>query len=445
MGEDQIHNQALRQKDGEDFKLPLTVRFALGFYQLLWSVAIPLLGCNARLKHGWQQRTVQAKPEKADLWIQAASVGEAYLARELVRNLNPDQTLRILITTNTNQGMEILEKISTDIIKNNRKLTLQKAYFPFDKPSLMAKALKAVQPKLLLLLESEIWPGLLTCCREQGTKILIANGRMTPKSLSRYLIWPTFWKSLSPDLVLAMSEDDAARFASLFSKAQVDTMSNIKFDRMVSQQETKPADNPLRRLIAPDARFIVLGSTRRQEEEDITRLIRHIRQTDDQIIIGLFPRHMHRIKKWQTILTAHSLPCQLRSQSSETVKNGTIVLWDTMGELTAAYELAQAAFVGGSLPATLGGQNFLEPLTCGLRPVTGPHWSDFSWVGREIFDKKMVYEAGDWQEAASLLLENVNRPQDRTRIRKMLEEYVRLRKGGAKKTCRAIYSLIGVS
>jgi 3-deoxy-D-manno-octulosonic-acid transferase len=112
-----------------------------------------------------------------------------------------------------------------------------------------------------------------------------------------------------------------------------------------------------------------------------------------------------------------------------------------MGEMLWAYQLAQAAFVGGSL-APLGGQNFLEPLQCGIRPVIGPSWSNFFWIGQEIFDQQLVFQAKDWQEAADQLLLDAAHPPKREQTRQAVMAYVENRRGGTIKTCAIINKLL---
>jgi 3-deoxy-D-manno-octulosonic-acid transferase len=119
------------------------------------------------------------------------------------------------------------------------------------------------------------------------------------------------------------------------------------------------------------------------------------------------------------------------------VSPGSVVLWDTFGELGHAYHLAAAAFVGGSL-APLRGQNFLEPLASGVRPVIGPSWEDFRWVGTDIIDRGLVREAHGWKEAARLLLEDIARPAVRETVRRQAGEYVQDRQGGTDKACRIV-------
>jgi len=398
---------------------------------------LPCLRFSKRLRPGFEQRTLATPPPRADLWIQAASVGESYLALELINRLTPPSPITILLTTNTSQGMDILEKIRREH-QNSTNIKIHTAYFPFDKPTIMARAMSAVQPRAVVLLESELWPGLMKSCRRGNCKLLIINGRMTQRSLSRYLIRPSFWKELGPDTILAMSPEDGRRFGILFGHDIVDIMGNIKFDRFHSGDDGQnPTENPLRPLFEPESPFIVLGSVRKEEEEDLEELLRELRPKNPQAIIGLFPRHMQRLDHWQKNLSRLGLQWQLRSATTGPVKQGTIILWDVMGELAQAYELAWAAFVGGSL-APLGGQNFLEPLSCGLRPVIGPYWDNFSWIGREIMDRKLVFEAKDRWEVAEYLLENIHTPPRRAETRQALQAYIRNRQGGTGKACKLI-------
>jgi 3-deoxy-D-manno-octulosonic-acid transferase len=193
--------------------------------------------------------------------------------------------------------------------------------------------------------------------------------------------------------------------------------------------------------MAVAANLIVLGSVREEEEADLIKLISFLRGKNEQTVIAIFPRHMHRLKKWEKMLAGLGWTWQLRSRTTEPVRPGSIILWDTMGEMLFAYQLARAAFVGGSL-APLGGQNFLEPLQCGLKPVIGPHWSNFSWIGREIIDQQLVFQAKDWQEAAKLLVQmgSVSPPREQTH--QEILAYVSSRCGGTEKTCTTITDLL---
>ena len=419
-----------------------TQKTAFALYQLVWSVALPILHRNHRLRQGWEQRLLKKKPKPCELWIQAASVGESYLAGEIIRRLNPEKRLRILLTTNTSQGMEVLEKNRRSAERTKLNMVVQTGYCPFDQPKIMARAMARVRPRLVVLLESELWPGLMATCRQKKIKMAVINGRINEKSLKRYRVWPSLWHNLRPDKVLAISENDSARFATLFGADIVETMHNIKFDRVNELGLAAGRVNPLSALIGPDEHLLVLGSVREEEEKDIAWLIKNIMRKSPGTIIGLFPRHMHRLKSWRKALARLSLPWLLRSDIQDQVKSGTVVLWDVMGELSPAYAIAQTAFVGGSL-VPVGGQNFLEPLTCGIRPVIGPNWTNFLWIGREIINQGLVTEVKDRRELAEVLLKRLNQPLQRQEIKKAVISYVRSRQGGTQQACRTIQELLG--
>jgi 3-deoxy-D-manno-octulosonic-acid transferase len=413
-------------------------RTALGLYNLAWSLAIPAFKCNQRLAEGFRERTLQhVMLSKSDLWIQAASAGESKLAQAILKQLNPGKPLRVLLTSNTNQGLEILNRTIIDSDISGNGVSAYAAYCPFDRPSIMEKAVSLVKPRVMVLLESEIWPGLLAALKKFRSNILVLNGRMTPKSLSRYLIWPSLWRSLRPDKILAISENDAERFGRVFGREHVEVMPNIKFDGVDNTDDRWSVHNPLNKIIQPGTPFLVLGSIRKEEERLTEKIIKDILIRCPEIVIGLFPRHMHRMAHWIETLNRMPISWAVRSKMDAHAPNGSLILWDTFGELSSAYKLARGAFVGGSL-APLGGQNFLEPLMCGIVPVIGPSWENFAWTGPEIVENGLVKVAANWLEVVHFLVEILEKPSPHENVRKAALRYLRNRQGGTDKACRLI-------
>ncbi|QTA82650.1 3-deoxy-D-manno-octulosonic-acid transferase N-terminal domain-containing protein [Desulfonema limicola] len=415
---------------------PLPEKAFFKFYDMLWSLAIPFLKHNKRIAQGYNQRILKQKLFYADLWIQAASVGEAYLAVEIINNLPYSDQLRILITTSTSQGIEILTKAFPPLENRN----IQAAYFPFDKPCIMQSAVKNVCPRLMVILETEIWPGLIWALKKQKVKIFIVNGRLSLKSLKNYKIWPGLWKHLSPDKILAVSREDAERFKLLFgSGSSVALMNNIKFDRI--DLNLPGVSNNLKTFFKDNIPVLVLGSVRGDEEELIEKIIIYVYSRNPGVIICIFPRHLHRVNSWSKRLNKGNTAWRLRSRLGSEVPGGTIVLWDIFGELASMYELAKAVFVGASL-VPLGGQNFIEPLAAGIRPVIGPYWKDFKWAGLQLFDQGLVREGKNWQEAAELLNADLENPLDRESIRKQAAGYLQKHQGGTKQACQIIFDFL---
>ncbi|QGY40736.1 3-deoxy-D-manno-octulosonic acid transferase [Pseudodesulfovibrio cashew] len=413
---------------------------ALSVYDLGWKAALPLLRFNHRLKDGWEQRTLSGGlPAPAHLWIQAASGGEAYLAWAVLKELVPlpNETLRVLVTTNTRQGHEILTNAAREIHSTRKGIAVQPWYFPFDSPGLMRRTVRHVRPSAALILETEIWPGFLSACRESGVHVLLANGRMTSKSLGGYLAWPGLFRALGPERIMAVSETDARRFGTLFGRERVWVMPNIKFDRMAGAGPLARKDNPLREIIPDRTNFVVFGSVRKQEKIEVAKIAAALMRYKTGTVIGLFPRHMHHMPLWEKAMNEVGVTWTLRSALKGAASPGTVVLWDTFGELVPAYGLAKTAFVGGSL-ARLGGQNFLEPLTCGVTPVIGPHWKNFAWVGREIVESGLALEAEDAEHALNLLIEVLEKTPPRSEVASRAKAYIRDRQGGAKATAKQV-------
>lgn len=415
---------------------------AFALYDFTWRVALPWLKLNQRLAEGFDQRALNEKsPDQADLWIQAASVGESYLALEILKVLDAKPLTRILVTSNTRQGIDILEKSLPDINRNSPNIYPVVRYFPFDKPSIMTIAVDQIQPKVMVLLETEIWPGLLQALRSRRCRIIVINGRITEKSLKRYRLWPSIWQSLRPDKILAVSSSDAERFEQLFGKQGVEVMANIKFDRLAPSNNRADSQFRIKPILPTGTPFVVFASVRREEESEVIKIVHEVARDRSQPVMGVFPRHIHRLRFWQDALTESGLPWVLRSTLSTPISTGTVILWDKFGELMPAYRLAQSAFVGGSL-APLGGQNFLEALVCGVIPVIGPSWENFAWVGQEIVDAGLLKIADDWRQVAAFLRADMTARRQRNALKDKAQQFLRTRQGGTRQACRQIEAML---
>jgi 3-deoxy-D-manno-octulosonic-acid transferase len=409
-------------------------------YEAGWRFVMPLLRLSSRLKDGYEHRLHPGNLPAADIWIQAASAGEAYLACSLLESFKPIRPVRVLITSNTRQGLDIIDHFISSEMRNNAFITAFSAFFPFDRPTLMAAAVGRVNPKVMVLLETEIWPGLLSALKNQSTRILIINGRLTARSLRGYQLLKSLWHQRAPDRVLAISSDDALRFRQLFGAVDIQCMPNIKFDRL--NIAIRNADNSLEKLLPEAASFLVLGSIRQEEEPLVENLIREVRRRSPRSIIGLFPRHMHRVNHWAGTLRLMNVPWMLRSEADQRpFPAGRIILWDRFGELHQAYGRARSVFVGGSL-APLGGQNFLEPLVYGIRPVIGPYWDHFAWVGDDIIRQGLVIKTKNWQDAAAVLVDQLHRPEPREPVQEAAMQYIRERSGGTRRACDAMLAAL---
>ncbi len=434
-----------------------------GAYGLAWLAARPVLRRHKRLQEDFPQRLVpdgwpgtetggekREARTRTDIWLQAASGGEAYLVWELLAHLavlrekqGSSEPLHVLATTWTRQGLDILQAMSAKLHGKHPWLSIRAAFFPLDSPKIMEKALDQARPRVVGLLETELWPGLMLACGKRHVPMLLLNGRMTDKSLRGYLkldaVAPGFWDALSPKHVCAISKADAGRFARLFGNDKVETVPNIKFDRATAA-DTPAISETLLRLLPPELharQTVLLASVREQEEPALLSVIQTL-HTHDAPTIVIAPRHMHRVKPWQALLSGAKLPFIMHSKQEKTVPAGAIVIWDTFGELGQLYQLADAVFVGGSL-APLGGQNFLEPLALGRIPCCGPHLDNFAWAlessgetGQDTLEALGLLQIGKNAKAVSALLrQQLSTPAPHDAVRERFQSWLTPRLGGS--------------
>ncbi len=413
--------------------------FILNFfklYNMLWKLALPFLKKNRRLASGFQKRIDSSFHTKTDLWIQAASAGEAYLAATILKTLSPKTKLKILITTTTSQGVYILQtRLTGKAISPLIDLKIE--WFPFDMPDTMKNAVTAINPRVMVLLETEIWPGLLYFLKINKTRIFIINARLSKNSYTHYMRTKFLWRHLSPDTILATSEKDAQRYKKIFKKAMVKTMPNIKFEATDNDAADVNTLKQIRKIIPQTLPLTILASVRRQEEKDITHILKIILKRAPNQVVAIFPRHMYRIKTWEKRLASHNLNFHLRSKINSCLKDPCIILWDTFGELKTAYSLAEVVFIGGSLKP-MGGQNFIEPAIQGAVTITGPYYDDFAWTKDEIFTKKIVIKKNNWKAVAQTIIETLKKPGERSIRKDMALEYIKSNQGGTLQACHEI-------
>lgn len=432
-------------------------------YAGLWRVVTPFLRRNKRLADGWTERLAPADwladAAPVDVWLQAASGGEAHLALTLLRALPDRPCLRVLIATWTRQGREVAERALPALLEEKPWLSVVVRFAPLDAPAVARRALELARPRLLVLLETELWPGLLGACAEAGVPVRVVNGRMTRASFEAYAVIRPVLQKLPLSCVHAVSSDDAARFARTFELAArpeegatenpgsarsrcVDVMPNIKFDRAVAALDDVPSTElaPVFRLARP---VFLLASVRKQEETRLAPWLGRLLQAFPRAVVVVAPRHMYRVDAWMSRL--YDLGLRPRAASSlkpgEACPPGSTLVWDRFGDLPRLYALADVAYVGGGFGQ--GGQNFLEALTAGLVPCVGPSLDNFHWaLGEE--QPPSLPEAGlltvcpNPRALYEALLTAAERPRDREEVRRQFKAWIAPRAGGAAYAARLL-------
>jgi 3-deoxy-D-manno-octulosonic-acid transferase len=341
------------------------------------------------------------------LWLHAVSVGEVLAVSRLVSELErafPE--LQLLISTTTRTG----QAVARERFDEERVF-----YCPLDLPWAVHAYLNALQPRLLVLAETEFWPNLLSGCFRRGIPVAVVNARISDRSWPRYRRLKALWRPILSQIsrVLAQSEADAERLRALGCREdRVSVAGNLKFDVRAAAEADATR---LLKALGPGLRFVVAGSTLEGEEAALLSVWPHLLAADPELALVLAPRHPERFTAVAALLEQSGIPWVRRSdwrsqgeasiQPGDSLKPlhpGQIVFLDTIGELASVYSLAAVAFVGGSLiPA--GGHNPLEPAQFGVPIVTGPHYINFRAITEDLRAHNAVRIASKEDLAATLI------------------------------------------
>ena len=366
------------------------------FYSLLLAAAVlallPLFLLDA-LRHGKYvaglgERTGSLAPLAAAgrpvIWLHCVSVGETQAARPLVRALRahfPTHALAISTTTLTGQRLarEVFHEEAAAIF-----------YFPFDWAWSVRRALRAINPALVLVMETELWPRFLRECQVRGVPVALVNGRLSERSFRNYRRLGPFSRRFVRTLTLAVmqTEADAARIAALgLAPARIRVAGNMKFDAPAEADAHELTATLGARFGSADERpLIVAASTHAPEEAWLLAAYRLLRAAlpgaTPRLLIA--PRHPERFNEVAALVAASGLTWARRSAAPAAAdRTADLILLDSIGELRAVYPLAALVFVGGSL-APVGGHNVLEPASHARPIVTGAHTFNFTAIVRDF-------------------------------------------------------------
>ena len=318
--------------------------------------------------------------QRGCVWIHAVSVGEVQAAVPIVKALKsryPDETIVVTSTTPTGAA-RIAKAFGGGVVHR---------YFPFDFPGSVVRFLNRVQPRVAIIMETEIWPNLLAQCRVRGVPVVLANVRLSERSAAGYR---RFRRLFEPALggvaaIAVQSGEDARRLASIGAPPDViDVTGSTKFDipMLASLREEAAA---LRRTWGPSRGIWIAASTHDGEEALVLDAFEQVLDRVPGSLLVLVPRHPERFGEVATQVRRRGLEPVLRSRRPPDCSGTQVFIGDTMGELPLFYAAADVAFVGGTL-VERGGHNMLEPAALGLPVLFGPHVFNFAEISRRLLE-----------------------------------------------------------
>ena len=310
------------------------------------------------------------------IWIHAVSVGEVHASRGLLGHLAellPD--VPVVLSTTTDTGQALAKQAGAAAC----------FYCPVDLPWALGPYFDALRPRAVVLVETEIWPNLLNACRRRGIPVALVNARLSSSSHRGYRRLGRFWRDVVSQLslVCARTEREAARFRDMgMPPERVFTTGNLKADALVLTSPVHVRQELAEQLgLNGNSPVLAAGCTVPGEEEIVLEAFRAARATNPAARLLLAPRHPERFEQVAQAVIAAGWKCRRRSIGGPA--DADVLLLDSIGELPAAYGLAVASFVGGSLVPS-GGHNLLEPAIFGQPVIFGPHMENFASLAAEM-------------------------------------------------------------
>jgi 3-deoxy-D-manno-octulosonic-acid transferase len=377
--------------------------YVVASYLLFWLLS-PVLLLHPKTRPGLARRLglyprdfLEGRPHPR-IWLHGASAGDLLALSPMVRELRERYPrCTIILSTLTNSG----HLMGDERTRRDPAFADVITFAPYDLWGAVRRTVRAIQPDLLVLEYTEIWPNLIRAAKDAGVKVALTNGRFSPKRLGSYrLLFSLIGNPLRQlDLFLMREDDEAERVLGLGAPLErVWVTGNTKFDALLPRPVDGAATAALRAALGlPEkARVLIAGSTHEGEEGPVIVVFRRLLQDHPDLRLVIAPRYIERAEKLLALAQAEGLSARLRSRPPGGER---VVILDTIGELAAAYGVATVVFVGGSFTQR-GGQNILEPATQGKPVLFGPNMGNFHdsvqvLVGRggiQVTDPEHLYK-----------------------------------------------------
>jgi 3-deoxy-D-manno-octulosonic-acid transferase len=331
------------------------------------------------------------------IWVHAVSVGEVQAAQPLVAQLRKRHPrYKLLLTTVTPTGASRARLLFGDQIELR--------YVPLDLPGAVRRFFDRVQPRLAMILETELWPNLYAECGRRGIPLVLASARVSPRSVGKYRrLVPLFRKTLSHGIVIAaQSKTDAERFRLIGATPErTHITGNIKFD-FQPPPGIEAQGLRWREQNAPGRPIWVAGSTHEGEEGIVLDAHRRVLERFPDALLVLVPRHPQRFDSVRDLLAKRNDRSGNRSSGAAIAPATSVLLGDSMGELMMFYAASDVAFVAGSL-VPIGGHNLLEPASVGRPVLTGPHNFNSEEIAQLLIDAGAAFIVKDTEQLANAI------------------------------------------
>jgi 3-deoxy-D-manno-octulosonic-acid transferase len=414
----------------------LAVAMLLGLPYWLWQMLR-----HGKYRAGLRERLgkvpprLDLQPDRSTIWVHAVSVGEVLAVTGLVETLQQQfPRHRILISTTTDTGQKLAcARFGEDSV----------FYFPLDFSLAIRPYLEKLQPRLVVIAETEVWPNFLRLARQSGARVAIVNARISDRSWRGYRRWRSFLPRIlqNVDLFLAQGEEDQRRLVEIGAPpGRLQVAGNLKYDAPVPAPA--PVVRSLRDSFAQNGSgpILVCGSTVEDEEPLLLRAFTNVLASHPRAVMILAPRHPERFAEAARLLEQLGVRFWRRSLWNGEAVTGGVLLLDSIGELASVYALGDVAFVGGSL-VPRGGHNILEPAQHGVAIVVGNHTENFRDIV-ELFQSRDAVRVATPAELPLVLMELVANETERKNLGQRAAETLKAQRGATVRTIEALHELM---
>ncbi len=409
---------------------------------LLFGVLFPVLALMKKTRDGfWQRFGFYPKgllpgPGTPRIWLHGASAGDLLALSPMIDRLRARYpAAKVIVSTMTNTG----HLMATQRLERNIDAVI---YAPWDLFGATRRAVAAVQPGLLVLEYTEIWPNLIRAAHRSGARVALTNGRFSPRHLERYrALFELIGNPLHDiDLFLMREEDEAERVLQLGAhRERVRVTGNTKFDALVPLAEAVE-DHALREALGLSAsgQVWIAGSTHDGEEQLLFSVYKKLVIDSPELRLVIAPRYLERAERVAQLAREAGLHVGLRSTGNP--ERAPVVVLDTIGELARAYRLATVVFVGGSF-ITRGGQNILEPAAQGKPVLFGPHMENFHDSVQVLVGRGGI-QVKDEEHLVRVLSDLLSRPESIESLGELARNAVRQISGASDRNVDALSHLL---
>lgn len=373
------------------------------------------------------------------IWVHAVSVGESIAAAPMIRGLlerYPQQPITVTCMTPTGS-----ERIKALFANEPR---IQHCYLPYDLPGAAARFLERVQPKLAVIMETELWPNHIHQCAKRGIPVALANARLSQRSAKGYGRFARLTQPMLSEMswFAVQTEAEAQRFRDLGARPEtVEVTGSIKFDLSIDPQLLERAAQLRGQWQAAQRPVWIAASTHEGEDEIVLAAHRQLLVNHPDTLLILVPRHPERFNAVFELCRQQGFATVRRSTAQPVSANTSVLLGDTMGELLFLYALADSAFVGGSLVPN-GGHNLLEPAALAKPVLSGPHLFNFLEIAALLREAGALQEVEDAQGLALAVQRLFELPSDARKMAEAGLKVMRANQGALKRLLDGLGRLI---